>query len=124
MPAPPLRPYIEALWCVSSEGSVAPPNAGASYPDGRIELVIPLADPLERGDALISEPIVVGQASAATFIKYSGIAEIVGVRFTATGASAILREDVSAFTSSIVGVRDICPRLAQSLGCAVDLRES
>lgn len=80
-------------------------------PDGRIDIIFNLAEPLERADGSKQRPVayVVGtMRHAATFLLRAQV-DILGVRFKAGGATALLGVAAHELTDQVAEMHDIWP---------------
>jgi methylphosphotriester-DNA--protein-cysteine methyltransferase len=112
-----LAPFLQCVWELEGDGAAL---AGPIFPDGRIELVIHLADrpALERGGARQPSVMVVGQMTAALRLRPPARLHCVGLRFTPAGARAWLRVPAHELTGRVEAFEDITGR------CAARLRET
>jgi methylphosphotriester-DNA--protein-cysteine methyltransferase len=116
-PAPPLDAIVHCFWFLRGdlEGASQP-----VVPDGRLEIVLHLAEPFAQVDASdIARPqretLVSGQLTSAIRLAARGPADIVGIRFRTVAGSAVLRLPPSELTDRIEPLADIAPVLAGAL---------
>jgi AraC-like DNA-binding protein len=89
-------------------------------PDGCLELVVNLGDPIEHeslGGARTraSIPLIVGLLERAVRVAYTGEVELLGVRFRPAGATSLLREDMRRLVGRIVPLDGLAGGLAREL---------
>jgi AraC-like DNA-binding protein len=99
-PHPALRPFVRAYWALQGSGGGSPPQP--VLPDGSSELVVHRLHAFHRhtahGIALQPQRLLVGQMRAPVVLEAGGDADVVGIRFRAHGAFALLEcpQDLSA----------------------------
>jgi methylphosphotriester-DNA--protein-cysteine methyltransferase len=86
-PSADLAPYVQCIWELEDHASAF---VEPIFPDGRIELVIHLADLPRQRDAGALQPraMIVGQMLTATRLEPVARMHALGVRFTPSGARA------------------------------------
>jgi len=91
-PHPALRPFVRAYWALQGSGGDSPPQP--VLPDGSSELVVHRLHAFRRhtagGVALQPQRLFVGQMRAPVVLEPGGAADVVGIRFRAHGAFALL----------------------------------
>ncbi len=116
-PAPPdLSDLVHCFWYLRGIGGTVQPVV----PDGRSEIVIHVGEPFALLDAdgvpcPQAEVVVAGQLTKPLLIQPSSEPEIVGIRFTSTGACAFLGVVMSELTDRTTALRDLRPVLADRL---------
>jgi methylphosphotriester-DNA--protein-cysteine methyltransferase len=99
-PHPALRPFVRAYWALQGSGAGSPPQP--VLPDGSSELVVHRLHAFRRHTsldvALQPQRLLVGQMRAPVVLEAGGDADVVGVRFRAQGAFALLEspQDLTA----------------------------
>ncbi|MBV8638446.1 MAG: AraC family transcriptional regulator [Candidatus Eremiobacteraeota bacterium] len=117
-PASPLCGMIERIWYF--DGVLA--NAKERvFPDGRAELIVMLDEPHRDGDvpALTPFPAVCInglRTRPSVVIAPPGRCRVLGVRFEAAGACALMRGSMKALLDVTIDVRDELGRRAERLG--------
>lgn len=119
-PPPPLDRYVHCLWFLRGTGSG---STDTVVTDGRLELVLHLADPFAEVGAdgvarTQADALVAGQLTRPLLLRPGAVIDVVGIRFRTAGAAAILRR-VDPFTDRVVGMRDVSPLLRDRLLSAV-----
>ena len=118
-PSPPLKPYVQLLWCLE----LAEEEAGAPdriAPDGVLELVFQYRDPMEMRHAG-EEFVVMPRASAVSQtrrwveIRSAGATGLVSVRFRPWGAYHFLGMPISELADLRVDASDVWGRPATEL---------
>jgi AraC-like DNA-binding protein len=126
-PAPPLLPFVQALWTLDSDDRAAAP-AQRVVPDGHAELILNLAEPFEYCDdsgRWHRQPrlFFAGQIRGPLLLRAHGPARILGVRFTPHGAAAILRPPMHELAGRFTPIDDFSPALHRELERALDMRD-
>lgn len=92
LPAPPLRKVVLCYWTLEGTASSATPHLNRVLPDGCMDLLFELGDPVvgsgERSRA--PRPWAVGAMERADVVWLAGRVELLGVRFRPGGAAAFL----------------------------------
>jgi methylphosphotriester-DNA--protein-cysteine methyltransferase len=87
-----LRPFVRAYWTLGGRGGDSPPQP--VLPDGSSELVVHRLHGFRRHTArdvaLQPQRLFVGQMRAPVVLEAGGDADVVGIRFRAHGAFALL----------------------------------
>ena len=120
-PGPRLAAYVERLWTLTGTASEM---AGASQPvlpDGRPELIIHFADPFDRAAAdgafeRQTAIIFAGQLTGELLLRPTGAAAVLGVRFHAFGASAVLNVPQHLVAGATPDLAELSAPLARALG--------
>jgi AraC-like DNA-binding protein len=123
LPAPPpLDALVHCFWFL--RGSLAGAPAQPVLPDGRMEIVLHLAEPfaevgpdgIARGQA---EALLAGQLTAPIILLPRGPAHVVGIRFRTEAAGNLLGCSAEAGTGRVEGLaatdRDLAGRLMGAL---------
>lgn len=118
LPAPPhLRHVIRSFWFLKGRGTGG--QVQPVVPDGRVEIVLHLAEPFALVDGIRavrqSEALLSGQLSAPIRLAASDTADVVGIRFRTAAAGAALRLPLDDFTDQVVELDQAAPRLATLL---------
>ena len=109
---------VTADWCVTGDGSqMAYP---AVLPDGHVELVFNLGDPVAlSGPAYTGDPparCVVGPLSRALRMSYGSSVITFGVRFHPARGAAFFGHLATNLTDRVLAVADVAPELDGALG--------
>jgi AraC-like DNA-binding protein len=95
-PAPPrLAPFVRCAWAYRAAASERRHAPERIVPDGRCELIVHLGDPFAESDGAGPERIqpralFAGQLSRPLWLRATGAAHVLGVRFHAAGARRFL----------------------------------
>lgn len=126
-PDPRLARQIECYWFLAGR-----PGPGAEpervLPDGCVEIVLNLADPLRQVQAGAREeprgsPVVAGQLERHILLAAAGRLDVLGVRFHPAGARPFLRVPIHELTGRVASLDDLRPDLANDLrGRVADAR--
>ncbi|MHB1328050.1 MAG: DUF6597 domain-containing transcriptional factor [Gemmatimonadales bacterium] len=98
---PPLDSLIRCFWFMRGQAGNGPPEPVVA--DGRLEIVLHLADPFRRYAAdgtteLQARVLLAGQMTAPLQLRPSGIVDVVGIRFRTTAAASFLRTPLMELT--------------------------
>lgn len=118
-PSADLAPCVQCLWELEGCGAAL---AEPIFPDGRVELVVHLADrPRQHGDTdLQPRAMVVGQMLAATRLDPVVRMHAFGVRFTPGGARSWLGVPLHELTGRIEEAGAVCGAAALRLCAAIE----
>jgi AraC-like DNA-binding protein len=116
-PPPPLDELVHCFWFLRGEGEGPPQTV---VPDGRIEIVVHLAEPFAEVDASGAQrgqaPVLVGgQLTGPIRLAPRGPADIVGIRFHTDGAHRVLPFPPGEIADGVAPLADLAPSLAASL---------
>ena len=111
-----LAGHVDAFWTLESRGP-APPDVGTILPDGSVEIVFSLADPVRaeatrRGRRL--RAFVVGQMERPWRVQYTGRVRLVGVRLHPAATRTFIAVQPDQIVNRIVALADVSPDLAQA----------
>lgn len=125
LPGPGLVGVVTAYWRVLGDGSNVPYSA--VLPDGHVELVFNLGDPVGlAGPSVTGEQpdrAVVGPLSKTVQLQYRGPVNTFGVRFHPARGAGFLRQPATVLTDKVVPLAQLCPRLDRALaGLLADRR--
>ncbi len=124
LPAPrPLDAFVRCFWFLRGEGLGSEPQV--VVPDGRLEIILHLADPFYRVDARSGEHVqeralLSGQLTAPVTLRAGAVTDIVGIRFRTAAAKAVLAVPLSELTDRVESLDAIGPRLACLLYAAAE----
>ncbi len=122
LPAPPpLDALVRCFWFLRGEDLGSEPQV--VVPDGRLEIILHLANPFSRIDAdqrarVQASALLSGQLTAPIRLCANGATDIVGIRFRTAAARAVLPLPLAELTDRVESLDDTVPRLAQSLRAA------
>jgi AraC-like DNA-binding protein len=119
-PSPVLRPFVDAIWRLTSDGAIAPAGAGTVIPDGSAEIVLAFADavrPSPRARAV--HRFVAGQMERPWRVGYTGAVDLLGVRLHPAAQRLVLGVRPSSLTNRAVSLKRISPSLDEVLA-AID----
>ena len=122
-PSPFARDFIDRYWVLEQDradvGSVQ-----RVVPDGSVELILNLAEPLESssGGAWKKQPpsFLAGQITRPLRLRCAAPARVLGVRFLPHGPSDLLGMPMDEITDSFVPVADLSPALTSDLNRAIE----
>ena len=107
-PGPVLDRHVDRLW--SLESKTPGTSAHCVYPDGCVELVIHLEEPIQRvtdnGTSSL-KAAVVGQLTGPIGLRLPGGVSTVGARFRPAGARPFLKMPLSAITGRSLSPTDV-----------------
>ncbi|MGQ0642070.1 MAG: AraC family transcriptional regulator [Gemmatimonadaceae bacterium] len=121
-PAPaPLDALVRCFWFLRGDDLGSDPQV--IVPDGRLEIILHLAEPFHRLDAedrahVQAQALVSGQLTAPLRLRPGGPADIVGIRFRTAAACAVLPLPLAELTDRVEPLADALPQLARSLETA------
>jgi AraC-like DNA-binding protein len=112
-----LAGLVAAYWRVSGDGLSVPPSA--VLPDGHVELVLNLGDPVGLSGPAYSglQPAraVVGPLSKALRLEYRGQVDTFGVRFHPARGAGFLGKVATALADKLLPLADVRPSLDREL---------
>ena len=131
-PSPSLASHVRCAWTFEADASERGP-AQHVVPDGRCELVFHLGDPFTEADGAARPERVqptalfAGQLSRPLWLRATGRAAVLGVRFHPAGARGFLGFSVAEATDRRVPLASLWPRetdecLHALAACAPDAR--
>jgi AraC-like DNA-binding protein len=117
-PPPALAGLIHCFWFLRAEPGGS--DLQTVVPDGRIELVLHLAEPfdaMESGGRRTRQEraLVAGQLTGPFRLATAGPADVVGIRFRSLGARALLGIRLDEITDAVLPLREVAPGLAGTL---------
>jgi AraC-like DNA-binding protein len=115
---PPLDALVHCFWFLRGDSGGADPHPIVS--DGRVDIVLHLADPFVRvepnGDRhRQSHALLAGQLTSPVRVAPTGSADVVGIRFRTAAAGAVLRAPLGEFTNRVESLSDTAPALSRAL---------
>jgi AraC-like DNA-binding protein len=115
-PPPPLDGWIRAFWRLRGHGLGQQPV----IPDGRMEIVIHLADCFSQIDAsgngsAQGEVMLAGQLTAPLLLAAGSSADVIGIRFRTAGARALLGIPLDAVRNQVIPLDAVDRSLSQAL---------
>lgn len=117
--APPaLDDIVQCVWFLRGEfPSCGEPQRVVA--DGRVEIILHLAEPFSRvaadGSTKQSDALVSGQLTAPIRLAGNGAGDVVGIRFRTTAAASVLRVPLADLTDRVEPLAVISKRLAADL---------
>ena len=120
LPPPLLSHWIKCVWTLVDDASGPPVRpVQPVVPDGSVEIVFHLADPVSRltGGVEVEQPraLVIGQTAEPTLLRPGSHVRALGIRLHPWGAAALLRRPVSELTGRSAPVGELVPQL-EALG--------
>jgi AraC-like DNA-binding protein len=110
---------VTAYWRVAGDASKVP--SSAILPDGHVELVFNLGDPVGlAGPAYTGnqpDRAVVGSLSRAIRLEYRGPVNTFGIRFHPARGAAFLGQPATSLTDKLLPLAQVSSRLDRSLSC-------
>lgn len=119
LPAPPpLDQLVRCFWFLSGDDLGS--DAHTVVPDGRLEIILHLAEPFARIDEDgVARPqtvaLVSGQITRPLRLRPGGATDIVGIRFRTAAAASLLRAPLAELTDHVGPLGDLDPRLRDAL---------
>lgn len=115
-PPPPLDGWIRTFWRLRGHGLGQQPVV----PDGRMEIVIHLADCFHQIDAsgnssAQDEVMLAGQLTAPLLLAAGASADVIGIRFRTAGARALLGIPLDAMRDSVIPLDAVDRPLSRAL---------
>jgi AraC-like DNA-binding protein len=106
--------HLDAFWTITSGDRAAPREAGTILPDGCVEVVVSFADPVRasfgRGGARWTR-FIVGQLERPLRIRYTGRAELLGMRLHPAASRTFIPAPQSALANRVVPLTAAAPEL-------------
>jgi AraC-like DNA-binding protein len=108
LPSRRLAPFVECFWLLSDDGAPASPPE-AILPDGCMELLVQLREPMRRAGEARAQPRVFlcGQITAPLLLEAAGAVRTFGVRFRPGGARPFFEGDLSDLTDHDTPLADL-----------------
>jgi AraC-like DNA-binding protein len=106
-----LRRHVECFWSLSSEGSLAPPEAGCVLPDGGVEVVVSVADGVLDGRGAGVDRMLVGPLGAPVRVRYAGRVELVCARLRPAAARPFCVRPMRELRDAVHPLAVAAPRL-------------
>jgi AraC-like DNA-binding protein len=119
LPAPPpLDQLVHCFWFLRGNFRTQAPQAIVS--DGRLEIILHLAQPFSRTDAIgrrtqQAEALVSGQLTAPIYVSGNGDGDVIGIRFRTASAACVLRSPLADLTDRVEPLDDVSRSLAAGL---------
>lgn len=124
----PLDQIVRCFWFLRGklDGAPAPQTI---VPDGRIEIVLHVAEPFARVDGdgaahVQSEVVVSGQLTSPIKVIPRGATDIVGIRFRTAGTHAVIRAPLTELTDQVGDLTALSKPLASALHAAAARHET
>jgi AraC-like DNA-binding protein len=120
-PPPAMRDVVQGFWFLRGSGHPVPPQT--VVPDGRVEVVLHLAEPFAAvspdGTARRqARALAAGQLLGPLILEPSAEADVMGIRFRTTGGGAVLGGALPALTGLVVPLAEVAPDLEARLVAA------
>jgi AraC-like DNA-binding protein len=117
-PSPDLAPRVHCIWELEGSGDLL---SEPIFPDGRVEIVVHLADRpcLEGSPDRQPDVMIVGQMTRALRLAPVRRLHAVGIRFTPAGARAWLASPLHELTNRVQAVGDVSMSLERHLREAI-----
>jgi AraC-like DNA-binding protein len=117
LPGQGLGGVVTAYWRVSGDAADVP--SSVVLPDGHVELVVNLGDPVGlAGPAYTGDQpdrAVVGPLSRALRIEYRGPVNTFGIRFHPARGAGFLRQPATALTDTLSPLQQVCAPLDDAI---------
>ena len=120
-----LRPFVEAIWTMSSAAVVPNRRAGTILPDGAVEIVVSFGGPI--GIPPLRRPhtrVLLGPSDRVRRVTYSGVVDLVGFRLRPGIARAIVQSPLARVVNRLVPLVSAAPALDAALESSLDQRSS
>jgi AraC-like DNA-binding protein len=124
--APPARlaPFVRCVWVFEADAAERGDAPDRIVPDASPELIVHFGAPFEEvaeggGVRAQSSAVFAGQLSRPLWLRATGHAGVVGVRFRAAGARAFLAMPMIVATDARISIAELWPREARDLSDAV-----
>jgi AraC-like DNA-binding protein len=121
-PAPGLAQYVDCYWFMSGSGPgpAGTPQVQPIVPDGRMELIVNLADRFKRHhrDGTVErQPVLLlaGQITGCVLVEPGPTVDLVGVRFQPAGAAALLLVPPRGLRDSLIDASLVAPLLVRDI---------
>jgi AraC-like DNA-binding protein len=113
-----LADIVHCFWFLS--GNLGGADAQPVVADGRLELILHLAEPFEAPDTTMrwrpqASVLVAGQLTAPTQVRPVGESDVIGIRLCTDGAQTLLAIPLHELTDRVVPLVELAPALADSL---------
>ncbi len=120
---PPLDGLIRCFWFVRGQAGDGAPQPVVA--DGRLEIVLHLADPFCRCAAdgsteVQGRVLLAGQMTAPLWLRPAGVVDVVGIRFRTAAAASFLRTPLIELTDRVEALADCDRSLATALTAAAE----
>jgi len=117
---PPLDSLIRCFWFLSGDSLGAEPQV--VVPDGRLEIILHLADPFYRveadGQHVQPRALLSGQLTAPITLRAGVATDIVGIRFRTAAAKSVLAFPLGELTDRVESLDVVTPKLSVALYAA------
>lgn len=118
-PEPALAPFIHCYWFLSDSGTVAG-ELQPIVPDGRMEIVVNLADRFLRHhrEGTVerqSASLLAGQITSPIVVQPSGTVDLIGIRFRPAGAATLLSLPPRELRDQLADATAVLPDLIRDL---------
>jgi AraC-like DNA-binding protein len=117
-PPPALAHLVHCFWFLS--GHLGAGEEQQVVADGRLEIILHLAEPFEARDTTgrwgpQSTSLIAGQLTAPIRIRPAGESDVVGIRFRTDGLRALLAVSVAELNDRVVPLHELAPALTGAL---------
>ena len=117
-PPPALADIVHCFWFLS--GQLGHGEEQPVVADGRLEIILHLAEPFEALDAKgrwrpQAEALIAGQLTAPIRIRPAGESDVVGIRFRTDGVRALLAVPLAELNDRVVPLGELAPALTAAL---------
>ncbi|HEX6751016.1 MAG TPA: helix-turn-helix domain-containing protein [Longimicrobium sp.] len=114
-PSPALADVVQCYWTSRTDGALAAPHVSRVLPDGCMDVIFNLGDPLLAPDspqhALGS--YVVGAMRSPLEVRSAGVVDMLGVRFRPGGAAAFVPAPAGELTDRAVALGEFWRRVPE-----------
>ncbi|HUF67285.1 MAG TPA: DUF6597 domain-containing transcriptional factor [Longimicrobiales bacterium] len=125
-PEPGLAQYVDCYWFLSGSGPgpaaipAGTPQVQPIVPDGRMELIVNLAEAFKRHhrDGTVErQPVLLlaGQMTGCVVVEPGRTVDLVGVRFHPAGAAALLLVPPRGLRDSLIDASLVAPQLVRDI---------
>jgi AraC-like DNA-binding protein len=119
-PSPHLAPVIDRFWTLEGHACDLSADLQPVLPDGRSEVILHFGDPFERVEpdgVATRQPAIMfaGQLTARLVLRPTGRVAVLGVRFHADGAPAIIAAPQDDLAGRTIAIESVSAALAREL---------
>jgi AraC-like DNA-binding protein len=111
-----LRPFVEAIWTMTSRADPATAGRGTILPDGAAEIVVSCGDPIAIPPRRrLQRRVLLGPSDRVRRVIYAGAVDLVGVRLRPGVVRAMVNAPLARLVNRIVPLGSVAPSLDAKL---------
>ena len=111
-----LRPFVEAIWTMTSRADPATAGRGTILPDGAAEIVVSCGDPIAIPPRRrLQRRVLLGPSDRVRRVIYAGAVDLVGVRLRPGVVRAMVNVPLARLVNRIVPLGSVAPSLDAKL---------